>query len=80
MEEFNYEGPPDPDIWSYDVGGGGWGNNELQVYTNTIDNVVVQDNILKIIARQNEIDSTFTSARIKTEGKIFSNRSGKSHG
>lgn len=29
-DEFDYEGLPDPARWSYDVGGGGWGNNELQ--------------------------------------------------
>ena len=27
-EEFNYSGPPDPAVWSYDIGrgNGGWGN------------------------------------------------------
>ena len=71
MEEFSYEnGAPNPDLWSYDVGGGGWGNNELQVYTSTTDNAVVEDNILRIRARKNELDNTFTSARLKTEGKF----------
>ena len=71
MEEFNYEnGAPNPDLWSYDVGGGGWGNNELQVYTSSTDNSVVEDNILRIRARKNELDNTFTSARLKTEGKF----------
>lgn len=32
-EEFDYSGLPDPVKWQYDVGGSGWGNNELQYYT-----------------------------------------------
>src|SRR5574343_1949827 len=31
-EEFNYKGIPDTSHWSYDTGGHGWGNNELQYY------------------------------------------------
>ena len=29
-DEFDTPGLPDSKIWSYDVGGSGWGNNELQ--------------------------------------------------
>ena len=29
-DEFNYNGLPDSTKWNYDVGGNGWGNNELQ--------------------------------------------------
>ena len=32
-DEFNYTGLPDETKWGYDVGGGGWGNQELQYYT-----------------------------------------------
>jgi hypothetical protein len=32
-DEFNYSGLPDREKWSYDVGGHGWGNKELQYYT-----------------------------------------------
>ena len=32
-DEFNYTGLPDPTKWNYDMGGWGWGNNELQYYT-----------------------------------------------
>ena len=33
--------PPDPAKWDYDLGNGtqGWGNNELENYTNSTDNV-----------------------------------------
>jgi hypothetical protein len=33
-DEFNYKGLPDSTKWSYNVGGHGWGNKELQYYTN----------------------------------------------
>ncbi len=29
---------PDPAYWSYDLGAGGWGNNELQYYTDRAEN------------------------------------------
>jgi hypothetical protein len=29
-DEFSYTGKPNPEKWSYDLGGHGWGNNELQ--------------------------------------------------
>ena len=32
-DEFNYSGLPDTNLWGYDVGAGGWGNNESQYYT-----------------------------------------------
>ena len=32
-DEFDRDGAPDPARWSYDVGGDGWGNDELQFYT-----------------------------------------------
>ena len=45
-DEFRDSSGPDPAIWSYDVGGGGWGNGELQVYSQ--DNVRVEDGKLVI--------------------------------
>ncbi|HET9432252.1 MAG TPA: hypothetical protein VFO37_00785, partial [Chitinophagaceae bacterium] len=33
-DDFGYAGLPDSTKWNYDVGGHGWGNNELQFYTN----------------------------------------------
>ena len=32
-DEFDTPGLPNEKFWSYDVGGSGWGNNELQYYT-----------------------------------------------
>ena len=34
-DEFNTDGAPDPSKWQYDTGGSGWGNHELEYYTNT---------------------------------------------
>ena len=37
-DEFDYAGAPNPKLWDYDIGGTGWGNNELQYYTNSTNN------------------------------------------
>jgi len=68
-DEFDVDGPPDPTRWVYDTGGGGWGNNEWQFYTDRTDNVVVEDGILKIRAlRENMGSHQYTSGRIATRG------------
>ena len=69
-DEFNTAGAPDATKWGYDIGAGGWGNNELQNYTNREENVIVSDGTLKIMAkRENYNGSEFTSARLLTKGK-----------
>ena len=67
-EEFNSGDRPDPNIWSYDLGDWGWGNAELQRYTDSRDNVQVSNGKLVISALRwgNEI----TSGRIKTLNKF----------
>jgi len=53
--------------WSYDIGGHGWGNNELQYYTNS--NTSVSDGTLKITVKKEAIGNRlYTSSRIKTQG------------
>ena len=52
-DEFNYTGLPDPAKWTHEVGGGGYGNNELQYYTeNRLENSRVEDGNLIIEARK----------------------------
>jgi len=70
-EEFDYTGLPDPEVWNYDLGAGGWGNNEIQTYTDSIANAEVQDGMLHIRAlRQEQRGMPFyTSARLKTRFK-----------
>lgn len=76
-DEFNTPGAPDPAKWGYDLGAGGWGNNELQYYTNRPDNAVVSGGTLKIIAKtENFSGSPYTSARLLSKDK-FSFKYGK---
>jgi hypothetical protein len=35
------------EVWNYELGGGGWGNNELEVYTNSLNNVHLDIYILQ---------------------------------
>ena len=70
-DEFNYTGLPDSTKWSYDTGGNGWGNKELEYYTRAdTANAVVRDGYLYLTARK-EIrgDNQYTSARLVTKGK-----------
>lgn len=72
-EEFNTNGAPNPDLWSYNIGAGnnGWGNNELQYYTDRPENIVIENGNLKITARKElYLGSSYTSARILTKGKF----------
>lgn len=69
-DEFNVDGSPCPENWSYDIGTGenGWGNGEAQYYTDREDNAIVENGVLKIIAKKEEYQgSTYTSARLKTQ-------------
>lgn len=71
-DEFNYSGLPDASKWTYDVGGHGYGNHELQYYTNArLENARVEDSVLVITARKEKMDTnSYTSARLisKTVG------------
>lgn len=53
--------------WTYDLGAGGWGNNELQTYTSA--NATVQDGELRITAQRNT-DGSYNSARLKTQDRL----------
>ncbi len=70
-DEFNYTGLPDSTKWGYDVGGEGWGNNELQYYTSKkLSNARVENGSLVIEARKETLyRSAYTSARLITKGK-----------
>jgi beta-glucanase (GH16 family) len=70
-DEFDTNGAPDPSVWSYDLGGGGWGNGEAQVYTSDPSNINVTDGNLLITVNKNEVTGEFTSARIKTQDNVL---------
>ena len=57
--------------WSYDLGGDGWGNRELEFYTNRGQNAYVSDGKLNIreIKRSYE-GKDYSSARILTKVKF----------
>ncbi len=68
-DEFSEDGLLDTSKWSYDVGGDGWGNNELQYYTNG-ENAVIKDGVLQIIAsNEKKSGRKYTSSRMLTKGK-----------
>jgi beta-glucanase (GH16 family) len=69
-DEFDYKGLPDPNKWYYDVGGTGWGNNELQYYTkDRVENAEVKNGRLVITVRKEEYKGkNYTSARLLTKG------------
>lgn len=57
------------DNWSFETGGGGWGNNEQQNYQ-AEGNSEVSNGTLKVIAKKNinnTIEGAFTSARLNSK-------------
>ena len=70
-DEFDKNGLPDSTRWNYDVGGDGWGNNELQYYTsNRKENARVDSGLLIIEARKEDMKGkNYTSARLVSKGK-----------
>lgn len=77
-DEFN--GPNgsgvDPSKWVFDLGGGGWGNEELEYYTDRLKNARLEDGFLVIQAHREIFTAAggvtwnYTSARLKTLGKF----------
>jgi len=70
-DEFDYNGLPDREKWSYDVGGHGWGNKELQFYTERRkENARVENGSLVIEARRDKWRGhEYTSARLVSKRK-----------
>jgi beta-glucanase (GH16 family) len=72
-DEFSSGSAPDSTKWTYDIGGGGWGNQELESYTSRTQNVQIQNGNLVITALQENYTGTdgiarnYTSARLKTQ-------------
>lgn len=73
QDEFDIAGAPNNALWSYNIGTGanGWGNGELQYYTDRSQNIKVENGVLKITAiKESFLGSGYTSARILTKGKF----------
>jgi beta-glucanase (GH16 family) len=91
-DEFDGSGV-DPDKWDFDIGNGffdyqshtwvpGWGNEELQYYTDHFPNVAVKDSVLTISAVKESLHGCgYTSTRLKTRKKdgtpLFAKRYGR---
>jgi beta-glucanase (GH16 family) len=70
-DEFEYTGLPNSSNWNMETGGSGWGNNELQYYTNSQNNAMVENGVLTITAREEAMGGRdYTSARITTQNKF----------
>jgi beta-glucanase (GH16 family) len=67
---------PDPAKWIYDLGGSGWGNNELETYTDARENSFITTDAGALDGRALAIRAvrtstgSYTSARLKTLGKF----------
>lgn len=67
----DFDGPagaPPSAQWRYDVGSGGWGNNEMQTYTDSPANVSLDGNGHLAITARGESYDRITSARVNTKG------------
>lgn len=75
-DEFDAGDQPDSAVWSYDLGTGsnGWGNWELQEYSDSIDNARIEDGNLVISVQERRVGATrtgFTSARLRSQDKLM---------
>ena len=79
-DEFNgsAEELPDTSKWNFNVGGGGWGNQELQYYTDRPQNAAMdgEGNLVITAYRESYAGAPFTSARINTQG-LFEQQYGR---
>jgi uncharacterized protein (TIGR03437 family) len=69
-DEFNGPAstPPDPTKWNYDLGGGGWGNAEIETYTKDPSNVFQDGKGNLVIRVIRDGSGNYTSARLLTGG------------
>lgn len=79
-EEFDEDGAPCVKNWNHETippNNGSWWNEEVQYYTDTRDNSIVEDGVLKIIAKkENYLSKEYTSARMTTQ-RLFEFRYGR---
>ncbi|MBR1584504.1 MAG: glycoside hydrolase family 16 protein [Clostridia bacterium] len=65
-DEFDTDGLPDPALWTFNVGGGGWGNGELQYYMPK-GNASIENGVLTIEVRKERRGTcSYSSARMLT--------------
>lgn len=78
----DFEGPagqsPSSANWTYDIGGSGWGNHQLEYDSDSPTNVALDGagNLVITARAETSGSNAYTSARIKTQG-LFSQAYGK---
>ena len=72
------DSPVDPTRWGHDVGGDGWGNNQLEFNTDSVENVRHDGNGRLIIEALPEVyeNNQYTSGRILTRDR-FTTQTGR---
>ena len=69
QDDFNTGTAPDPSKWNFEVGGGGWGNNELQYYTPGANVSVAGGNLIITAKKESISGREYSSTRMITKGK-----------
>ena len=69
---------PDATKWKLETGGGGWGNEELEDYTNSPSNVALDGagNLIITARHEPSMGSSYTSGRLTSQG-LFSQAYGR---
>lgn len=61
---------PDPSVWDHELGGGGWGNHELQTYTSSTSNASLDGQGALVVTARGDVSPSgqprYTSARLIT--------------
>lgn len=68
-DNFNTAGAPDASKWTFETGGSGWGNNELQFYTSGSNASVAGGNLTITAKKEANSGREYTSSRMITKGK-----------
>lgn len=68
-DEFEGNGAINTSYWNYELGAGGWGNQEVQNYTNSLENVYQDNGTLKIKVIKDS-NGNYSSGRITTKNKF----------
>jgi beta-glucanase (GH16 family) len=69
QDEFNNGVSPDATKWTFETGGNGWGNNELQYYTSGVNSSISNGNLVIAAKKETSLGRDYTSSRMITKGK-----------
>jgi len=69
QDDFNTGTTVDASKWTFETGGSGWGNNELQYYTSGSNASIVGGSLVITAKKENNSGREYTSTRMITKGK-----------